>query len=180
MNEDFTPVSYLLKAQKLKYRAALIPILLVILGLLLSNYTKFSYAKYISLLGLIGYFWVILKFRIHKRVSPTIEETVIYAPIHGKIISVSEKDDKIIVAFAKGLFQPVEIRCPSVEKNTVISCEKGKISWFERSAFKPKKMVGIVHAAAIVKISFPKEYKLLLSKGSKVIAGETEIGKKQN
>ena len=180
MSEELTPVSYLLKAQKLKYRASLIPILLVILGLFLSSYTKLSYAKYISLLGLIGYFLVILKFRIHKRISPTIEETVIYAPIHGKIISVSENDDNIIVTFAKGLFQPVEIRCPSAEKNVVISCEKGQISWFERSAFKPKKMVGIVHAAAIVKISFPKEYKFLLPNGSKVIAGETEIGRKKN
>jgi len=178
MNEEFTPISFLMLVQKAKLRAAAAPILLVLIGLGLSVYTPFLYAKYISLFGLLLYFITISRFRIRKRISSEIEMQTIYSPINGTISDTYENDAKITITIRKGFFQPAEIRCPSADKNVEVSFEKGKITWFERSTAQPKKMNGIVPVSAICKCSFPKEYKLQVQKGNKVVAGESKIAAK--
>jgi len=178
MNEDFTPIAFLMRVQKTKLRATAIPILVVIIGLFLSSYASFSNAKYLSLAGLILYFVIILQFRIGKKISPEIDSRSIYSPINGMITGISEENNMIVVFIKKGFFQPAEIRCPSADEKVNFIFEKGKTIWFENFVSQPKRMMGIVPGSAFCRCSFPKEYKLRLQKKDKVIAGETTVGTK--
>lgn len=169
---EFTPVQYLSKIQKLKYRAAFLPILLVFLSFGINMIFKVDQAKYFSVIGLLWYISVIMKFRI-KRAYPQKNETeTILSPIHGKIVNIK----KNIITIKKGIFQSADIRFAG--KYSDVKIKSKQISYFEKDSFIAGKLIGINPSSAICICSFPNDWKVNVKINENVIAGETILAEK--
>ncbi|NQV18060.1 MAG: hypothetical protein HQ534_05905 [Armatimonadetes bacterium] len=170
--DKFNPTEYLTKIQKLKYRAAAIPILLVVLSFVFSIGTNSLYLKFISLIGFVLFIFISGRYRIKKNIPPSFEKPVFLAPINGIVRSINL--EKKIIVIKKGLFHTSEIRSnlQDLEVNIVAK----KIFWFELSSDIQGKLVGIVPASAECTCNLPSNFKISVQVGQKVISGETIIG----
>ena len=95
---EYTPVEYLTKIQKLKYKAAIFPILLVIISFGLNMIFELDQVKYLSIIGLIWYILIIIQFRVRRNYPPESETDIILSPIYGKITKIEDNSITIIKA----------------------------------------------------------------------------------
>ena len=170
--EKYNPVKYLTKIQKLKYRAAAIPIALVVLSFVFSIRTNSLYLKFISLIGFLLFIFISGRYRIKKNIPPSFEKPVFFAPINGIVRSVNL--EKKIIVIKKGFFQTSEIR--SNLQDLEVNIAARKIFWFELSSDIQGKLVGIVPASAECTCNLPSNFKIGVQVGQKMISGETIIG----
>ncbi len=170
--DKYNPVKYLTKIQKLKYRAAAIPIVLVVLSFVFSIRTNSLYLKFISLIGFLLFIFISGRYRIKKNIPPGFEKPVFLAPINGIVRSIDL--EKKIIVIKKGFFHTSEIR--SNLQDLEVNIVSRKIFWFELSSDIQGKLVGIVPASAECTCILPENYQIMAQKGQKVISGETIIG----
>ena len=170
--EKYNPVKYLTKIQKLKYTAAAIPIALVVLSFVFSIRTNSLYLKFVSLIGFLLFIFISGRYRIKKNIPPNFEKPVFLAPVNGIVRSIDL--EKKIIVIKKGFFQTSEIR--SNLQNMEVNIVAGKIFWFEFSSDIQGKLVGIVPASAECTCNLPKNFKISVQVGQKMISGETIIG----
>jgi len=113
---DHTPLEYLTKIQKLKYKAAFYPILLVVLSFVFNLIFKLDHLKYFAIIGLIWHIITIIKFKVSRNVPPESETEILLSPIYGKINKISKNS----ITIKKNLFQAADIRYTGQENNIKI------------------------------------------------------------
>jgi hypothetical protein len=173
--EKYTPTENLLKIQKMKYKEAIIPILLVFSGFAINYINPYSFVKFMSLLGLIGFLFISLKYRIKKNIPP--EGNDCYSPVYGVIKEVDRDDGKIIIN--KRFFSPADFRCVFTDQNIDLHVQKGKLTLFESNCSLPGKLIGILPLSALITCKIPLEYEITVNTDQSVIAGETIIAIKK-
>jgi len=174
MISDYNPIEYLTRIQSLKYKAATVPILIVIISFSVNLIFKIDLVKYFSLLGLLLFLFILMKYRIKRTVPSESEEEIVLAPIHGRIIKI--EDNKILIK--KSFLDPADIRCVTDNKNVKITITNSRITWFEKEATLPGKLIGIVPHSAECICELPNDYKVEIQLGQKIEAGETIIARK--
>ena len=174
MISDYNPIEYLTRIQSLKYKAATVPILIVIISFSVNIILKIDLVKYFSLLGLLLFLFILMKYRIKRTVPSESEEEIVLAPIHGRIIKI--EDNKILIK--KSFLDPADIRCVTNNKNVKITITNSSITWFEKNANLPGKLIGVIPHSTEFICELPNNYKVEIKLGQKVEAGETVIGKK--
>ena len=174
MISDYNPIEYLTRIQSLKYKAATVPILIVIISFSVNLIFKIDLVKYFSLLGLLLFLFILMKYRIKRTVPSESEEEIVLAPIHGRIIKI--EDNKILIK--KSFLDPADIRCVTNNKNVKITITNSSITWFEKEAILPGKLIGIVPHSAECICELPNDYKIEVQVNQKIEAGETIIARK--
>ena len=174
MISDYNPIEYLTRIQGLKYKAATVPILIVTISFSINLIFKIDLVKYFSLLGLLLFIFILMKYRIKRTVPSESEGEIVLAPIHGKIIKVENNE----ITIEKSVFAPADIRCMTNEKNINMQITNTSINWFEKEAILPGKLIGIVPHSAECICELPNDYRIEVQVNQKVEAGETVIGKK--
>lgn len=169
---EYTPVEYLTKIQKLKYKAAIFPILLVIISFGLNMIYQLDQVKYLSILGLIWYILIIIRFRIRRNVPPKNESEIILSPIYGTITKI----DINMITIKKGLFQAADIRYPGYEINLKFTSKF--INLFEKKPNLAGKLIGVVSCKSKCVCTIPDDWNINVHPGDKVIAGETILAAK--
>jgi len=98
---DYTPLGYLTKNQKLKYKAAFYPILLVVLSFVFNLILELDHLKYFAIIGLIWHIITISRFKVSRNIPPESETEILLSPIYGKITKISKNS----ITIKKGIFQ---------------------------------------------------------------------------
>lgn len=168
--EKYNPTDYLIKIQKIKYSEAIIPILLVFFSFAINFIKPDSFVKYLSLLGLLGFFFISFKYRIRKNIPPQ-EPDVVLSPVYGIIndLDISTNTFKI----RKGIFTPADYRYPGETEKVEFKLTKGNRTLFETTSHLAGKLIGILPLAAEISCKLPEELEIKVKAGQKVIAGET-------
>ena len=169
---NYTPVEYLTKIQKLKYRAAIFPILLVIISFGLNMIFELDQAKYLSIIGLIWYIFIIIQFRVRRNYPPESETEIILSPIYGKVTKIEDNS----IAIKKGFFQAADIRYSG--QNIEVKIDSPKVIYFEKQPTLTGKLIGVVSSSATCVCEIPKGWNIEINLGDKVVAGETILGVK--
>ena len=169
---EYTPVEYLTKIQKLKYKAAIFPILLVIISFGLNMIFELDQAKYLSIIGLIWYIFIIIRFRIRRNYPPENENEIILSPIYGKVIKIENN----LITIKKRFLQPADIRYSG--KNIIVKITSKYAIYFEDQSSLPGRLIGIISFSAICICEITTDYKIELNVGNKVVAGETILAVK--
>ncbi|MCD6176913.1 MAG: hypothetical protein J7K29_03640 [Candidatus Cloacimonetes bacterium] len=169
---EYTPIEYLTKIQKLKYKASIFPILLVIISFGLNMIFELDQAKYLSIIGLIWYILNIIRFRVRRNYPPENKNEIILSPIYGKVIKIENN----LITIKKGLFQAADIRYSG--KNIVVKIKSEHINYFEDQPSLVGKLIGIISSSAICICEITNNYKIEINVGNKVVAGETILAVK--
>ncbi len=169
---NYTPVEYLSKIQKRKYKAAIFPILLVILSFGLNILFELDQVKYLSIIGLVWYIFIIMKFRVRRNYPPESKFEIILSPIYGKITKIEDS----LITIKKGIFQSADIRYTG--QNIEVRIKSNRVSYFEDQTTLAGKLIGIVSSSAICICKIPKNWKIDIISGDKVVAGETILAVK--
>ncbi len=169
---DYTPIEYLTKLQKLKYRAAIFPIILVFVSFGINIIFEIDQAKYLSIIGLLWYIIIIMKFRVRRNYPPESKSEIILSPIYGKIIKI---DDNLIT-INKGVFQPADLRYSG--QNIEVEIKSKQVIFFEDQPTLIGKLIGVISSSAFCICAIPNEWKIEINIGDKVVAGETILATK--
>lgn len=97
------------KVQAIKYKYALVPLLLVVGSFFLSNKLPKEIVQILSVSGMLLYLMILFKFRI-GHVGIEIEPTAVVSPISGKITSIDENDSIVKIKIEKNNLDPCGIR----------------------------------------------------------------------
>ncbi len=164
---DYTPIEYLTKILKLKYRAAIFPILLVIISFGLNMIFELDQAKYLSIIGLIWYILIIIQFKVRRNYPPESETEIALSPIYGKITKIEDNT----ITIKKGFFQAADIRYSG--QNIEVKINSKKVTYFEEQPKLTGKLIGIVSSSAICICTIPENLIIQIKIDDKVVAGET-------
>ncbi|MFC1887473.1 hypothetical protein ACFLYK_01545 [Candidatus Cloacimonadota bacterium] len=174
--EKFNPTDYLLKIQKIKYKEAVIPILLVFSGFAINFINPYSFVKYLSLFGLLAFIFISLKYRVRKNIPPD-EKNIILSPVYGIVSDLDSSTGTLTIS--KGFFTPADYRCASINEEGLFQIKKGTLTLFETKCFLAGKLIGILPLNAVILCKLPPEFNLETVIGGKLIAGETVIAVKK-
>lgn len=166
---NYNPPENLRKIQKIKYKAALIPILLVIISFVINIVFQVIFVKYIALLGLLFYIITLLRYRVKNAHPPEELDHIILSPIHGKVIKIG--DNSILIK--KGVFSAADIR----SSQSKFKINNKNIIWFERDAKLDGKLIGFVAESTLCNCEIPDDYRIVTKKKDKVEAGNTILAK---
>ncbi|MCK5050096.1 MAG: hypothetical protein KAS53_00045 [Candidatus Cloacimonetes bacterium] len=169
---NYTPVEYLTKIQKLKYKAAIFPILLVIISFGLNLIFEIDQAKYLSVIGLIWYIFIIIRFRITRNYPPESETKNILSPIYGKVIKIEDSS----ITIKKGIFQSADFRYTG--QNIEVKIKSKQVNYFEDQPSLTGRLIGIISSSVICICEIPNDWKIEITIGDKVVAGETILAVK--
>ena len=169
---EYTPIEYLTKIQKLKYKAAIFPILLVIISFGLNMIFEFDQAKYLSVIGLIWYIFIIIQFRVRRNYPPESETEIVLSPIYGKVTKIEGNS----ITIKKGLFHAADIRHSG--QNIEVIIKSKQVNYFEEQPSLAGRLIGVISSSGICICGIPEGWKIELNVGDKVAAGETILAVK--
>ena len=188
MTERESTIILMKKVQVLKYKYALIPLVLVVGSFFLSNKLPQNIVQILSTTGLILYLMILFKFRL-GRVGIEMESNAILSPISGKIKSINEDNSKVEIKIVKNNFDSCAIRFTFaddewennclINQNTDIKCEfsSEKILINKSEQSRQALLAGFILQPTECLISFPKEkIKANVKIGDKCFAGRTTLG----
>ena len=162
---EYTPVECLTKIQKLKYKAAIFPILLVVISFILNLFFELDQAKYLSIFGLIWYIFIIIQFRVRRNYPPESETEIILSPIYGKVTKIENNS----ITIKKGVFQSADIRYPG--QNIEVKIDSRKVTYFEEQPALTGKLIGVLPTPAICICEIPDDWKIEIDIDDKAISG---------
>ena len=168
----YTPIEYLTKIQKLKYKAAIFPILIVFISFGLNIIFKIDQAKYLSIIGLIWYIFIIIQFRVRRNYPPESVTGIVLSPIYGKVTKI--EDNSIIIK--KNFFQAADIRYSG--QNIEMKIKSTKVIYFEEQPTLTGKLIGVVLSSAICICKIPDDLKIEVDLDEQVVSGETILALK--
>jgi hypothetical protein len=85
MLEDYNPYKYLRKAQTTKFRELLFPILIIFISFALSYVWESNLLIILSLVGLLGYINISIRYRIRQTIPEESGPNLILAPLNARI-----------------------------------------------------------------------------------------------
>ncbi len=165
--EKYNPISVITKIQKIKYKFALIPIILVVLSFISGKYLGEEISKYFALTGLILYLAITFLFKINYRyrMAEGVEAQFVF-PISGKVIG---KEENYLI-IKKNPFFLADIRYSG--ENFVNDDIVGKKYIFFEGKAVAGQLIGVVPFSATYKIAIPNDKIERYSIGAKVNAGD--------
>ncbi len=123
MIDKIMPMNCIRQWQFQKYKTALLPIIIIVLGFILKlGRIQIPYISILMGLSLVAYLAVIFLYRIGNPAIPE-QDNVIVSPVHGKVISVEQSNGMIKIRINKSFFDPIELRCPIDIQEKVIDSE---------------------------------------------------------
>ncbi len=186
--EDFTPTTMLMQVQRLKYKLAIFPIALVVLGFVIFSYYENDYVKISSMVGLFLFLGIIYLHRVYRPMPPQ-ETGICLAPVHGTVVSI--EGNKLTIE--KKALNYVDIRSlmtgmSFTKINEVIygfqgsdvQCELtgNHIHVFADEVTTQGRMKGATVGKCTASMIFPQGWTIDIATGEKVVAGETIIGRR--
>lgn len=187
--DNHNPVSILWEINRIKFKKAAIPLILIIASFLLQMKLGIENIKFISLLGLALYLYVVLGYRVKKNI-PNCSSQEVLAPINGKIVSISSDGDYHTIIIRKRTKDTAEIRNASY--NESLEKESDKLSfhneqdvhWIietgkpiilsKEEEFLQGRMIGFVPYSATCKVRLNKKFNIAVDKEN-VISGVTVL-----
>ncbi|MDA3812966.1 MAG: hypothetical protein PF570_01810, partial [Candidatus Cloacimonetes bacterium] len=94
------------------------------------------------------------------------------SPIYGKVTKIEDS----FITIKKGFFQSADIRYTG--QNIEVRIKSKRVSYFEEQPSLAGKLIGIVSSTAICICKIPKDWKIDIISGVKVVAGETILAVK--
>ncbi len=186
--EDFTPTAMLIKVQGIKYKAAIVPLALVVLGFLIHSFHENDYVKFSSLAGLFLYLVVIFLHRVYRPMPPQ-ESGICLSPVHGTVTSVENGRITIV----KKTLNHIDVRNPMTGmtfgkvnemvfgfEGSDVQCELtgNRIKDFPDDVTAQGRMKGVAVGKCTATLTFPQGWEFDVAPGEKVIAGETILGRR--
>jgi len=181
--KEFIPHDMILRAQKYKYKYLAIPGALIFINFLLRNHV--DHARYVSLLALLFYFFLLIVFRF-RRAYPDHENGDVIAPITGKIARVETLPNGSVVTIQKSLFDSSEIvTCTNADLINKLDTEQEHVSWKIEGAntkiftdltvnYKSV-LIGLAAGNATCEVFIPSRYELIVNEGNKIEGGISVI-----
>ncbi|MEA2096791.1 MAG: hypothetical protein U9P73_08900 [Candidatus Cloacimonadota bacterium] len=169
---EYTPVEHLTKIQKLKYRAAFFPILLVIISFVLNMIYGIDQTKYLSIFGFIWYLIIIIQFRVRRNYPPESKTEIALSPIYGKVSKIEDRS----ITIKKGFFQSADIRYAG--QNIEVTIRSKQAKYFEDQPSLAGRLIGVISSSGICICGIPEGWKIELNVGDKVTAGESILAVK--
>ncbi len=184
--EDFTPTSMLMKVQGIKYKAAIFPVALVLLGFLVYSYFQNDYVKFTSMLGLFIYLGIIYIHRVYRPMPPQ-EHGICLSPVHGTVTLIEANK----ITIEKKFFNYIDLRIPVegmelLAENPMIFAFEGqgitceitgnRLKNFHDETKSQGRIAGVAVGKCTATITLPEGWKVEAEPGEKVIAGESVIG----
>ncbi len=201
--QDYTPPETILLISKLKFLRALVPLAIIIVALILQNYYDLDNARYLSLLAL-GYFlFIMLIYRINKTIDETDRDSLL-SPIYGKVVSLEDEKAYSLITIKKSFLHPADIRL-SQDNDTIESSnhssEKNRkvqelssdnryslnrwqltgknVHYFPATNRIKGTLIGIIPGNGLCRYRLPKNFSLHVDLGDKLSAGISIIGVKR-
>jgi hypothetical protein len=191
------PHDLFLAAQKLKYKFLLMPGAIIVVNFLLArNYPDLK-LKYLSILALLLYIFVLVIFRFQRAFAPE-DEDMVTAPINGVITKIDTGDSGSILYIKKGFFASSElVTCTLTDIPNEIDPDQPFVSWiipdfytssftrnlgriFIESTFNHQRsLVGLVPGIANCELFIPDKYEIVAKVGTKIIAGVTPVAERK-
>ncbi len=171
MREKYNPTRVLQAVQKQKYKQGLVGIALVLLGLFLQDYI--IYAKYVSLAGLLQFFFVSMLYRISKNRPPELSDEVILSPIDGIVKDI--RQDKIVIK--KSFYDHADFRLATNRDKFNFEFQ-GKLSLVDKVSDIQGRLIGFMPGSGTVTCTIPVGYEVEVITGTKLMAGESVLATK--
>lgn len=172
MQEKYNPTHILKKVLTAKYKASILPVLVILINLFF--FTGYRWSVYLSLAAFLAFIYISIRYRVYNAVPPE-EEDAILSPIHGKVQSVDESTHTVIIK--KSPFHHADYRASGGEMEYELKAGIKLI--FEEDISRPGYLVGIIPTTAKCKCVLPAEYQLEVQQGEKLYAGESIIARKK-
>ncbi|HNX00100.1 MAG TPA: hypothetical protein PLE74_00360 [Candidatus Cloacimonadota bacterium] len=193
MTDNITPLNCIRQLQFQKYKAALVPIIIILAGFLLKlNGIEIPVIITSIVMGIsfAAYLVVLYIYRLGNPKIPT-EENILLAPVHGLVHSVEMVNGMVRIRIDKSFFDPIEIRCPVTVPVSITDLEDGmpygehsiQLNFgekmplvFHEHGTVPASLLGLVRGGFHVSVSFNEailKNPVEIKKGDVVIAGET-------
>lgn len=173
MKDKYNPSETLSIIQKLKYKAAASPIIIIIISFIIHLITKADFTKYIAVFGILIFYFILVKYKI-KKIAPISGENAVLSPINGKIIKVENNE----VLIKKGGFQSAEIRYPAAFEVEYKFFAK-KIFLIDVESRVQGQLIGVAPYITGCTVKIPEEYEITIKPGEVVNSGETYLAVKQ-
>jgi hypothetical protein len=112
MNDKIMPLPCMRQWQFQKYKTAMIPILIILIGFILRLLRiEIPYIQYLMALSFVAYLAVLFVYRMGNPRIPE-DDHILVSPVNGKIISVEQINGIVKIRINKSIFDPIELRCP--------------------------------------------------------------------
>lgn len=170
--DKFNPFEIIQKIQKQKYTAAIVPFILVLIGFFLNNTFNIIWGKYFSLLGLLGFVFILVVYNTEKKV-PDVDKHNIISPVNGKVIAI----EKNHITIRKGLFLAADLRLGSIDPEYKIKITKGKSYIYSKSPNHQGVLTGIIPGIGEIQVSFPDKFKIEVDLYENLKAGDSLIAR---
>jgi len=164
--EKYNPIKVVSAIQKLKFKYATVPIIMVLVSFALSKYLGEEISKYLSLAGLILYFSTTMLFKVNRRLQiPEAENLELVFPVSGRISAL--EDGYVIIK--KSWFGLADIRWSGTDfQPENIS---GKAYVFDSEPSVIGQLIGVVPFSAEYKFHISSELAAQYKIGDSVNAG---------
>lgn len=166
--EEYNPWDILIRIHRLKLKASILPLLIIISCFFLDAVISFRPARYVSLAGLVLYFLVVLRFRIRKTAPPETAGKIL-APVSGRVTEIGD----LYLIIYKSIFRAADIRLASADQRVLLEFSSGKSIIFEQENGKAGRLIGIAPGRITCRCQFPAEYRVIVTTGSVLTAGES-------
>ncbi|MCB5230689.1 MAG: hypothetical protein WCX83_02335 [Candidatus Cloacimonas sp.] len=202
MNKYLNPTETIVTITKMKYKNAMVPLLLVVVSVGLDYFFAFEYSRYLSLFGLIVFLITLRVYRLNNVTNITSNNALV-SPISGKVTSIEKTDTEIIVTINKNFHNTSDIRLSAAADFVKLeSCsdevtrplkkhhlptinDKISSNWFVKGSnvhYFPKhndlqgSLIGLLLGCGSCIYTFPTSISLSVIEGDPVKSGETIIG----
>jgi hypothetical protein len=191
MREEIMPLGCIKQWQFQKYKSAMIPVVIILAGFILTlSRIEIPYISIILGLSLVAYFAVLFIYRYGDPKIPE-QNNVIVSPVTGKVFSVDRAGGTVQIRIAKAFIDPIDLRCPigmkeNIDNSNVLipfGDHEIQMSFGEKKPFifhEPGKVagsfLGLLKGSYHVTIRFDEtilNQTLTIKKGDIVHAGET-------
>ena len=196
------PPELLVIITRMKYKAASVPLALVVISLTLEHFFAFQYSKYVSLFGLLLFLITLQIFRINTANHDDTTESLL-SPISGSVSSIEKTDTDIIVTIDKRFFHSSDIRLsaandyvklegiqtsnnkPQKKHHLPAINELSKSNWFVKGHYifyfsnhsnSKGALIGLLLGPGCCLLTLPASFDLQISQGETLRSGETIIG----
>jgi hypothetical protein len=173
LKDKFNPPEILSIIQKLKYKAAAGPIVIIVLSFVIHLLTKADFTKYIAVFGVLLFYLILIKYKV-KKILPNTDDNAIISPLNGKIIKVENGE----IVLKKGGFQSAEIRYPANFKVKYNFFAK-RIFLIDVESRVQGQLIGAAPYITGCSIKIPADFKIIVSVGDSVNSGETILANRK-
>lgn len=153
----------LLFIHKMKYRFAIIPMAFIAGGFALDSTLHVSWARWVTLAGLIGYVVVQMLFHLRRPRPKQYDHPVILSPVYGRVITM----DGNRITISKGFLSPADV-CASLAEFDHAGMHIAAHDDEDQGT-----LIGVLPGAKVLHCVIPEGFNITVQPGAAVKAAET-------